>query len=118
MGQNLQHLLNWPEWDAAFDAQLNAHVTAGTFGNPVLCPDVVDGEPPNILCIQWSNLVKLDGTQKAHACINSLKHTAPWLHQFTQTYASCIEQPCQYLFFAVAVAMGHVITVGDTINTF
>ena len=62
---NLQHLPNWPEWDEAFNAQLDAHVTAGTFGDPVPHPYRVGGEPPNILCIQWSNLVKPDGTWKA-----------------------------------------------------
>ena len=72
---NLQHLPNWPVWDAAFDAQLDVHIAAGTFGNPVLCPDLVDGELPNILCIQWSNLVKPDGIQKARACM----------------YASCVK---------------------------
>ena len=56
---------NWPEWDEAFNAQLDAHVTACTFGDPVLHPNLVDGEPLNILHIQWSNLVKPDGTQKA-----------------------------------------------------
>ena len=115
---NLQRLPNWPEWDEAFDAQLDAHVTAGTFGDPVLCLDLMDDEPLNILCIQWSNLVKLDGTQKVQACIDGSKHTTPWLHQFTQTYASCVKQPCQHLFFAVAAAMGLVITIGDTTNAF
>ena len=62
---NLQCLPNWSEWDDTFDGQLNAHITAGTFGDPVPCPDLVDGEPLNILRIQWSNLVKPDGTQKA-----------------------------------------------------
>ena len=62
---NLQCLLNWPEWDAAFDTQLDAYVAAGTFGDPVPCPDLVNGELLNILCIKWSNFVTLDGTQKA-----------------------------------------------------
>jgi hypothetical protein len=116
--RNLQRLPNWPEWDAAFDAQLDAHVAAGTFGAPVPRPTLVDGEPPNILRIQWSNLVKPDGTRKARACIDGSKRAAPWLHHFAQTYASCIEQPCQRLFFAVAAAMGLVVTVGDTTNAF
>ena len=32
-------------------------------------------------------------------------------------YASCLEQPCQH-FFAVAAAMGLVVTIGDTTNAF
>ena len=116
--RNLQRLPNWHEWDAAFDAQLDAYVTAGTFGDPIPRPDLVDGEPPNVLRIQWSNLVKPDGTRKARACIDGSKRAAPSLHQFAQTYASCVKQPCQRLFFAVAAALGLVVTVGDTTNAF
>jgi len=32
----LKCLKNWPEWDGAFDAQLDAHCKAGCIGIPVL----------------------------------------------------------------------------------
>jgi len=31
----LMRLWNWPEWDKAFDAQLDAHLKAGCIGTPV-----------------------------------------------------------------------------------
>jgi hypothetical protein len=117
--RNLQRLSNWPAWDAAFDAQLDAHCASGTISRPVPRPTrSSDGVPPNILRIQWSNLVKPDGTRKARACIDGSKRSAPWLRQFAKTYASCIEQPCMRLFFAVAAANGLTVTIADTTNAF
>jgi hypothetical protein len=33
--RNLQQLSNWAAWDAAFNAQLDAHHAEGAFGTPV-----------------------------------------------------------------------------------
>jgi len=73
----LKCLKNWPEWDEAFDAQLDAHCKAGCIGIPFLWPIAIDGQPPNMLCIHWTNGVKSNGTCKACACIDSLKCTTP-----------------------------------------
>jgi len=67
-----------------------------------------------MLHIYWTNSVKSDGTHKAHACIDGSKCAAPWLRQFAQTYASCIEQPCMCLFFALAVLHALIVIVADT----
>jgi hypothetical protein len=115
---NLQKLSNWADWDASFDAQLDAHCQAGTIGRPIPRPKPVDGRPPNVLRIHWTNVVKPDGTRKARACLDGSKRSAPWLRQFAQTYASCIEQPCMRLFFAIAAAKGLTITVADTANAY
>jgi hypothetical protein len=116
--RNLQKLSNWSSWNEAFDAQLDAQCKAGTIGRPIPRPKSTDGIPPNILCIQWSNVVKPDGTRKCRACLDGSKQSAPWLRQFTQTYASCIEQPCMCLFFAMAAAKGMTITIADTTNAY
>jgi hypothetical protein len=115
---NLQRLTNWPNWDTAFDAQLDAHCAAGTIGRPIPRPSSTDGLPPNILRIQLNNVVKPDGTRKCRACLDGSKRSAPHLHQFAQTYASCIEQPCMCLFFAVAAANNLVVTIADTTNAY
>ena len=104
--------------DAAFDAQLNAHCTAGLFGQTVPCPKPIDGVPPNILRIQWSNVIKPDGTHKARACLDGSKWAAPHLRQFAQTDASCIKQPCMHMFFAIATTKGLVVTSADTTNAY
>jgi len=66
----LRHLKNWPDWDATFDAQLDADCKAGCIGIPVPWPTAVDGQPLNILHIYWTNGIKSNGTCKAHACID------------------------------------------------
>jgi hypothetical protein len=115
---NLQKLPNWEQWDEAFDAQLGAHCLTGAFELPIPRPKPVNGHPSNILRIQWSNVVKADGTQKCHACIDGSKWSAPWLCDFVQTYASCIEQPCMHLFFALAAALGLLVTITDMTNAY
>jgi hypothetical protein len=115
----LKKLTNWPEWDAAFDAQLDAHFRDGALGHPVPRPTCNSkGGPPNILRFQWSNCVKTDGCRKARACINGSKRAAPGLRDTAPTYASCIEQNCQRLFIGLCVYLGLIILYGDVDNAY
>jgi hypothetical protein len=111
-------LSNWSDWDAASDAQLDAHFEAGALGLPVPHPPATSDGPANVLRIQWSNVVKPSGKRKCRACIDGSCCAAPWLHQFAQTYASCIEQLCMRLFFVLAALHGLTITFADTTNAF
>jgi hypothetical protein len=45
------------------------------------------------------------------------KRDAPEL-RFAQTYASCIDQPCMRLFFALSAAMSFVVMGADCTNTY
>jgi hypothetical protein len=38
--------------------------------------------------------------------------------RFAQTYASCIDQPCMGLFFALSAAMGFVVMGADCTNAY
>ena len=116
--RNLQKLSNWAEWDASFDDQLDQHLKDGTFGLPVKLSTVPSDERKNIARIQWSNSVKTDGRRKCRSCFDGSKRSVPWLHQFVQTYSSCIEQPCMRLFFALAAAHGHLVTFADATNAY
>jgi len=116
--RQLMRLRNWPEWDKAFDAQLDAHLKVGCIGTPVPRPLPTDDRPLNVLRIHWTNTVKTGGTHKAHACIDGSRRAAPWLRLFAQTYASCIEQPCMHLFFALAAVHGLIVIIADTTNAF
>jgi hypothetical protein len=40
------------------------------------------------------------------------------LCNYGHTYASCIEQPCQRLFFAIATSQNIVVTFADMTNAF
>jgi hypothetical protein len=115
----LKKLPNWSTWDEAFDAQLDAHLRDGAIGEPVPRPKTNSrGGPPNILRIHWSCCVKTDGRRKARACIDGSKRAAPWLRETAHTYASCIEQPCMKLFFAICASLGFFITYGDVDNAY
>jgi hypothetical protein len=111
----LKKLNNWKEWDEAFDTQLNQHHEARTFLEPIPRPTI---SPSGGLRTVWSNLVKSDGRCKCRACLDGSKCSAPQLRNYGQTYTSCIEQPCQRLFFAIAASQNKVVTFADTTNAF
>ena len=114
--RNLMRLPNWlSDWRPAFDKQLDAHEKAGTFGPPVPRSKHPDAK---ILRLHWANLVKPNGDRKARSCADGSKQAAPWLRNLAQTYASCIEQPCQRLFFSIAASESLIVCYGDTTNAF
>lgn len=116
----LKKLPNWPTWDICFDSQLDGHDGSGTFLPPVPRSSIKseDGTPPNILRMHWNNVVKPDGTRKCRCCLDGSKRAAPWLRQFVQTYASCVEQPCMRMFYALCAVLGLVVTFADTTNAY
>ena len=118
--RNLKRLSNWPEWRAARNKQLDSHFDDGCLGHPIPKSQMkhVDGMPPNLLRIVWSNIVKADGKRKMRACCDGSKRGAPWLRQFTNTYSSCIEMPCLRLYFALIALLGYVVTLADTTNAY
>ena len=112
---NLMKLANWSDWDVQFDAQLDNHSETGCIGKPVPRSATHGG---HILRMHWNNVVKADGSRKCRACLDGSKRAAPWLRQFVQTYASCIEQPCMRLFYALSAALGLIIVFADTKNAY
>jgi hypothetical protein len=54
--------------------------------------------------------------RKCHACLDGSNQSAPQLLNYERTYASCVEQPCQHLFFAVVASQDKIITCADTVN--
>jgi hypothetical protein len=117
--RSLKALDNWEEWDAAFDLQLDQHYEAGTFLDPIPRPIISpSGGKPQILRIVWSNIVKPCGKRKCRACLDGSKRSALQLRNYGRTYASCVEQPCQRLFFAVAASQNKLVTFADMTNAF
>jgi hypothetical protein len=114
----LKKLSNWSTWDSACDSQLDGHYESTTMGKAIKRPAPVNGRPPNVLRVHWQMAVKTDGVRKARACLDGSKRAAPWLRDVAQTYASCIEQPCMRLFFALSAIHGCTATIADTKNAF
>jgi hypothetical protein len=111
--RRLEPLKTWPLWKAAFKEQLDAHATTGTFGPPTMAP-----AGSTILHAHWANLVKTTGRRKCRVCCDGSKRRAPELHRFTETYASCVEQPCMRIFFALAAARGQKVFITDATNAY
>lgn len=47
-----------------------------------------------------------------------LAHLLPFSHRFAQTYSSCVEQPIQRLFFALAAELNYKVYGGDATDAF
>jgi hypothetical protein len=111
--RRLKELSTWPAWKAAFFEQLDAHAKQGTFGEPCFPPPGA-----TVLRPHWANVIKTCGRRKCRLCADGSKRAAPNLHKFAQTYSSCIEQPCQRLFFALAAADGLIVRGADCTNAY
>jgi hypothetical protein len=108
----MKQLPIWDLWLALEWKQLDAHQKKEIFGVP--CP-----APPGatMLRFHWDYIIKPCGTRKARMCCNGSKRAALEL-RVAQTYASCIDQPCMRLFFALSAAMGFVVMGADcTVRT-
>jgi Reverse transcriptase (RNA-dependent DNA polymerase) len=114
--KNLQRLPTWHEWQQGPKgefAQLDDMAEKGMYGPPV--------DPPKgaiILRQHWTYSFKTDGTRKARNCCDGSKRAAPALHGEAKTYASCVEQPCMRLFFALAATQGMTVFGADAANAF
>ena len=111
--RKLRKLTNWPEWHAAEAKQLNAMDKQGMYGEPVPAP------PDSFVLRQhWTYSIKTDGTRKARNCCDGSNRAAPGLRAAAQTYASCVEQPCMRLFFALSSALGLTVLKTDANNAY
>jgi hypothetical protein len=110
--RKLKQLPIWDIWLASEWKQLDAHQKQEVYGVP--CP-----APPGatVLRSHWNYIIKPCGTRRARVCCDGSKRAAPEL-RFTQTYASCIDQPCMRLFFALSAAMGFVVMGADCTNAY
>jgi hypothetical protein len=81
--------------------------------------DLVD-HPPGMIVLHphWQYLIKHDGTCQSWNCCDGSPHAAPMLHGVASTYSSCMEQPVQWLFFALAAQMGYKVYGGDATDAF
>jgi hypothetical protein len=104
---------NWLLWSHQFDSQLDSHDSQGTFGYAM-------DRPPGAIVLrpQWVNVIKKDGRRKCRLCCDGSKRAAPMIHALAPTYASCIEQPCMRLFYAIAGTKGLIITGADCTNAY
>jgi hypothetical protein len=106
--RKLQKLETWPEWVAGEQKQLDHFHQLEMFGEPV-------PKPPGAIVMRphWQYQLKRDGTRRSRNCCDGSKKSAPILHAIANTYSSCVEQPIQRMFFALAASRGYRIYGGD-----
>jgi hypothetical protein len=104
----LKRLTNWYLWFAAETKQLDAMYTQGMFGEPC-------DHPPGALLLfsHWNYYMKTDGTRQAQNCCDGSLRAAPQLCAQALTYSSCVEQPCQRLFYALCAVFSYFILCTD-----
>jgi hypothetical protein len=112
----LKRLPTWHLWQRGPKgefAQLDEMDRQGMYGEPVRAPsDAI------VLRQHWVYTLKTDGSRKARNCCDGSFRAAPILHGQAKTYASCIEQPCMRLFFALASLHGLSVYGADATNAF
>ena len=62
--------------------------------------------------------MKQDGKRRARQCCDSSKRAAPLLHALAKTYSSCVEDPIQRRFLALAAEQNFLFFDCDTKDTF
>jgi Reverse transcriptase (RNA-dependent DNA polymerase) len=112
----LKRLSTWPDWQSGPKgefAQLDDMEQKGMYGDPVPRP-----AGAIVLRQHWTYILKSDGTRKARNCCDGSKRAAPALHGEAKTYASCVEQPCMRVYFALCAADGLIVYGADAANAF
>jgi hypothetical protein len=106
--RRLRNLDNWPFWKVAETKQLDQFHELGMFGSPIIPPkDAI------ILNPHWQYKVKNSGQRRSRNCCDGSPRASPHLHAIAETYSSCVEQPAQRLFFALALALNFTTFGGD-----
>jgi len=104
----LRSLRTWDQWRAGEHKQLDHFHDLKMYGKPVR-------KPPGaiVLCPHWQCSIKRDGTQRYRNCCDGTPRSAPLLHDIASTYSSCVEQPVQQRFLALAARENYRVYGGD-----
>jgi len=95
--RKLRSLSTWEQWRAGEHKQLDHFHDLKMHGEPVKRPPGA-----NVLRPHWQHSIKRDGTRRSRNCCDGSPRSAPLLHGIASTCSSCVEQPAQRLFFALA----------------
>jgi hypothetical protein len=111
--RKLKRLSTWPDWQRGEFKQLDRMRDLGMFGKPI-------PPPPNavILRLHWQYQIKRSGERRSRSCCDGSPRAAPVLHRVASTYSSCVEQPVQRLFFALAAANNMRVYGGGATDAF
>ena len=113
--RKLKTMDTWNDWEAGERKQLNQFHNLQMFGEYMACP-LEDNAV--ILRLHWQYHVKRDGQRRARQCCDGSKRAAPLLHALAKTHSSCVEQPIQRQFLALAAEQNFLLFGGDAKDAF
>ena len=103
---------DWDEWRDSEAKQLNQYEQQGMFSEPQPRPDKA-----NILNLLWTYLIKAEGTKKARCCCNGNPGRQGSI-TLAHTYAACVEQPAQRVYWGLTAIKGFIAIGADASNAF
>ena len=106
--RKLRKLDTWPLWQAGERKQLDHFHALKMYGAPA-------PRPPGAIVLRphWQYSIKRDGTRRSRNCCDGSPKAASVLHGIASTYSSCVEQPIQRMFFALAAHNNYKVYGGD-----
>ena len=111
--RKLKKLATWSQWEAGERQQLDHFHDLQMYGKPC--------KPPAnaiILRSHWQYHIKRNGKRRSRNCCDGSPKAAPVLHKIASTYSSCVDQPIQRLFFALAAASRYKVYGGDATDAY
>ena len=103
---------DWLDWKMSEFKQLQQYEQQQMFGPPEPRPSKA-----NILSLLWTYLVKADGTKKSRCCCNGNPGRKGSI-TLALTYAACVEQPAQRIYWAIVATEGYIAIGADASNAF
>ena len=103
---------DWMDWKMSEFKQLDQYEQQQMFGPPEPRP-----AQANILNLLWTYLVKINGTKKSRCCCNGNPGRKGSI-TLAQTYAACVEQPAQRIYWAIVATEGYIAIGADASNAF
>jgi len=101
-------LSTWEQWRSGEHKQLDRFHDLKMYGEPVR-------KPPGAIVLRphWQHSIKGDGTRRSRNCCDGSPQSAPLLNGIASTYSSCVEQPVQQFYFALAARENYRVYGGD-----
>jgi len=106
--RKLRSLSTWEQWHAGEHKQLDHFHDLKMCGEPVRKPTGAI-----VLRPHCQHSIKHDGTRCSRNCRDGPPRSVPLLHSIASTCSSCVEQPVQRLFFALAARENYRVYGGD-----
>ena len=103
---------DWNDWKQSEAKQLEQYRKQQMFGDPQPKP-----KDSNVLHLLWTYLIKKNGVKKARCCCNGSPGRKGSV-TLDHTYAACVEQPAQRVFWAISALKGYVAVGADASNAF